>query len=99
MFDHVRSDAKVQEKSNAIMCAIEKARGRALECGTSEPPGLEELDEDLSLTTIPPTRSLSGAAGRARIWDTGASKGMTNLPEQLEKRCQGHRRESQQALT
>ena len=79
LFDHVRSDAKVQETSNAIMCAIEKARGRALECGTSEPPGLEELDEDLALTTIPAARSFSGSTGRAKIWDTGASKGMSKV--------------------
>ena len=79
LFDHVRSDAKVQGSSNAIMSAIEKAPGRALECGTSEPPGLDELDEDLSLPSIPATRSFSGATGRARVWDTGASKGMSKI--------------------
>ena len=79
LFDHVRSDAQVQETSNAIMRAIEKARGRELECGTSGPPEVDELDEDLSLPTAPATRSFSGATGRARIWDTGASKGMSKI--------------------
>ena len=75
----MQSDAKVQETSNAIMSDIEKARGRALECGTSEPLGLEGPEEDPSLPTIPATRSFSGAAGLARIWDTGACKGMSKV--------------------
>ena len=39
------------------------------------------MDEDLSLPTIPATRSFSGAAGRARTWDSGASKSISKVAD------------------
>lgn len=80
----IDSKEYVQTSRNSVLHAIEKARARAREVGTLEPLALEELTEELEL----PGRCFSAASpasgcGRARIWDTGASKGMTKIGDTL----------------
>ena len=55
---------------------------RAIEVDQRPPPGLEELDEELSLPHIV-VRSYRSLAGKTRIWDSGALKGMTNTEDAI----------------
>ncbi len=64
--------ASKQQRMNDMMDGIEKARSAAEALGTSLPPRLEDL-EDLLL----PVNALVGAESTMRVWDTGATNGMT----------------------
>ena len=76
---YIKSEWHVQEKSNSIINAIEKARSRAASQQESEPPLLEDLTEELLMPEVAEARSLSASESVSRIWDTGASKGMTQV--------------------
>lgn len=78
MKDRASSEARRQETMNSKLHAIEKARSRAEYVGESGPPEIEHLDEDLLLPIVSESRALAALLGKARIWDSGASKGMTD---------------------
>ena len=80
MIDYNDSDIFRQTMFNSILHSIEKARARATSCGTSQPPLLDTLDDGLLLPPGAP-QHVSAMVGKTRIWDTGASKGMTRLDE------------------
>jgi len=84
----VKSDYRRQQVSNSVLHAIEKARSRAILCGESQPPLAETLDDDLLL----PSESLTTAralSARARILDTGASRGMAKTSKAVGKPVPG----------
>ena len=93
----VREDAHLQDVRNALVSAIEKARSRAVEVDQRPPPGLEELDENLSLPHIV-NRSFHALSGKNRIWDSGASKGMTNTEDAVGVEIPGPRPKYQRVL-
>ena len=61
-----------QQIMNDKMDGIEKARALTIEIDTPQPPSLCDL-EDLML----PVNALVGASSTMRVWDTGATNGMT----------------------
>ena len=74
----MQSEQHLQGMRNSVMQAIEKARSQSQEVGTSEPLAIEELTEKPQVPEQSFSAELEGI-GRASIWDSGASKGMTRF--------------------
>ena len=64
---------------NSRLHALVKSKARAVKLGTSPPPEFDQLDEELQLVESAKHRSLHATGSRRRIWDTGASKGMSRI--------------------
>ena len=74
--DHfIETETHRQDYMNSTLHAIEKARARANYVGESGPPEIEQLDENLQLVSV--SRGLVAELGVSRIWDSGASRGMS----------------------
>jgi hypothetical protein len=74
--DHfIETETHRQDYMNSILHVIEKARARANYVGASGPPEIEQLDENLQLASV--SRGLVAELGTSRIWDSGASRGMS----------------------
>ncbi len=84
----VGSEARGQIVGNSKMYALEKARARANEVGTEPPPAADQLDQDLLLPKAQ-MRNFGGSEARARIWDTAASKGMTQIATAIGEEVKG----------
>ena len=68
MHAEMAEDSTKQTLLNHRMAALESARREAIEQGTSEPPPLHEL----------PLQAMAGGEEEVtRVWDTGATAGMT----------------------
>ena len=62
-----------QQRFNDKMDAIQKARLLCQELDTPEPPDISELDE----LALPSSHALVGRSSCVRVWDSGATSGMT----------------------
>ena len=79
----------VQSMLNARLHALQKAKVKALKLGTSAPPEFDQLDENLMLVENYGQRALQARSAKRRIWDTGASKGMSHIDSAVGKEMPG----------
>ena len=73
MDEEMSKESYQQLRLNHRMDAIEKARAEAAELGTSLPAAIDELEADLGILL----QAMSGKVEASRVWDTGATAGMT----------------------
>ena len=66
-----------QDRMNNKMDGLEKARNLAIELGTEGPPQLNELCELQIPNNIGISGALTGVSAATRVWDSGATSGMT----------------------
>ena len=77
LHEEMSTDARRQERMNDRMDAIEKARLLCGELGTAGPPDLADLHMLEVPDDLVTTGALSGVSASARVWDSGATTGMT----------------------
>ena len=66
-------EGSIHSTRNTRTHAIEEARKLAIEVGTSEPPPLHELSESSTVKAMQGSQE----SEVIRVWDTGATAGMT----------------------
>lgn len=71
---------RLQTLKKSFVYAVEKARYRSEQVGTVGPPAADALGEDLLLDTAADhVRGATCSQHRAMTWDTGATRGMTQM--------------------